>query len=283
MSTAVSTLPTPQSSRLRSLVLPREHGAWGILLVPLVAGAWIGHPSGERVVSLLFLLLLALGLFCLRTPAEAWLSVAPLRAQNTLERRAIYVSALAYASVVVFSLAFLLWREQSYGLFLLGVAAAMAFAAQVVLRSMGRQTRMDSQWAGAIALTSTAPAAYYIASGRLDSSAFIIWAANWLFAANQIHYVQVRIRSARAATLAERFVKGQNFLLGQSLMVLILLFAWRSGWLAGLSIVAFCPALVRGLTWLVSQPRRLEVHRLGLTELAHAIAFGALFIVGFQS
>ena len=38
--------------RQKSLIIPREHGAWGILLVPLVTGAAFGLAAGWSGLSL---------------------------------------------------------------------------------------------------------------------------------------------------------------------------------------------------------------------------------------
>lgn len=105
---------------------------------------------------------------------------------------------------------------------------------------------------------------------------------NWLFAANQIHYVQLRIHSARVATLAEKVGRGRTFLLGEVLTILFLGFVWRLGWLPGLTLLAFGPVLLRGFAWFARRPGPLAVHRLGVSELIHALVFGALLIAGFQ-
>jgi hypothetical protein len=42
-----------------------------------------------------------------------------------------------------------------------------------------------------------------------------LWGANWIFAGNQIHFVQLRIRAARAATFSEKFDRGWFFFLAQ--------------------------------------------------------------------
>jgi hypothetical protein len=34
---------------MKAMVIPREHGAWGMLLVPLVTGAVVASRSGVRV------------------------------------------------------------------------------------------------------------------------------------------------------------------------------------------------------------------------------------------
>jgi hypothetical protein len=253
-----------------------------MLLVPLVTGAVLGRPAGERVVSVLLLAAVALGLFCLRTPVEAWLGTSPWRAQNPRERRIILHSIYIYTSVSLGALAILLWQIRSFGLILLGAAAATTFLGQEILKSMGRQTRTAAQLVGAIALTSTAAAAYYVASGRFDLTALVIWAASWLFAANQIQYVQTRIRSTRATTIHERLAQGKWLILGEIVIVLALALAGQKGWLGGPAWLAFVPVLSRGVTWLFEKPSRLRIHRLGVHELIHAVLFGALFIVGFQ-
>ena len=88
---------------------------------------------------------------------------------------------------------------------------------------------MAAQLVGTLGLTSTAPAAYYIAAGHLDERAFALWATNWLFAANQIHFVQLRIHAAQAHGFSERFKQGWTFFLTQPavLIALILASLWR--------------------------------------------------------
>ena len=59
--------------RNRSLIIPREHGAWGILLVPLLTAASVGLLAGGGGGSLVPFILVALSLFWLRTPVESWI------------------------------------------------------------------------------------------------------------------------------------------------------------------------------------------------------------------
>lgn len=282
MSSVTSELPTFNRMRLRSLAWPREHGAWGMLLVPLVSGAWMGLRTGERFSALILFSVAALALFCLRTPVEAWLETSPLRAQTASERRAVLYGMIFYASIASVVLALLLWRARAYGLLVLGGVVAATFVAQAVLRTLGRRARTLAQWTGAFGLTSTAAGAYYVVTGHLDSTALILWATNWLFAANQIHFVQLRIRAARATTRAEKFSRGRSFLAGEAVTALLLALAWRSGSLPGLAPLAFGPILLRGLLWFLRQPAPLEIRRLGWSELLHALAFGALLILGIQ-
>jgi YwiC-like protein len=282
MASATSVFPALTHVRGRLFFLPREHGAWGMLLVPLLTGAAAGNPHGERVVWVLLFAAAALGLFCLRTPVEATLEISALRPQNDRERRLSHYSIYLYASVSCLALAGLLLWARAYGLLLLGAAAAMIFLIQSILKRLGRETRMSAQSIGAMALSTTSVGAYYLATGRFGSMALIIWLANWLFAANQIHFVQLRIHSARPLMAAKKFRQGRSFLLHEALSLALLGLLWRAGWLPGLILVAFAPLIIRGFAWFLESPRPLRVHRLGVSELLYAIIFGMFFIVGFH-
>jgi hypothetical protein len=141
---------------------------------------------------------------------------------------------------------------------------------------------MLAQVVGTLGLTVTAPAAYYLVTGELDRDAWALWVANFLFAGNQIHFVQLRIHSARISGWSQKLELGRSFLAGEALLVMALVFAWRLHFLPGLAVLAFSPLLYRGAAWLFERQRALAVRRLGWTELAHAVAFGVLLIAGFH-
>jgi hypothetical protein len=141
---------------------------------------------------------------------------------------------------------------------------------------------MACQLVGAIGLTCTAPAAYYIGTGRLDERAFVLWAANWIFAGNQIHFVQLRIRAARAGTFAEKFERGKYFFLAQLLFGAVLASVSFSRILPPLVVIAFIPALVRGTQWFLRKPESLDVRSLGWSEMKHGVAFGILLALGLM-
>ncbi len=141
---------------------------------------------------------------------------------------------------------------------------------------------MNAQLTGAIALSSTSAGAYYLAAGHFGPTAIIIWLANWLFAANQIHFVQLRIHSTHAMTTGEKLRQGRGFLFHQAFSLLLLGLIWRAGWLPGLILMAFAPIFARGCAWFLESPQPLQVRRLGLSELLYAIVFGIFFIAGYH-
>src|SRR5579872_6984766 len=98
MASATLTYDDAAHARLRSFYIPREHGAWGMLLVPLAIGAAAGNPPASRIAPILLFAIAALGIFFLRTPVESALGLSPLRPQNEGERRLIYSFIFTFAS-----------------------------------------------------------------------------------------------------------------------------------------------------------------------------------------
>ena len=270
-----------QQARIRALVIPREHGAWGLLLVPLFTGVVAGYASEHRIWPSLVFTVTAVSLFWLRTPLESLIGTSSLTANTERERWTALIASTLLATLATTCLAGLMWKGQNLQLLLLGGATALAFLIQSALRNLGRKTRMAAQMVGAIGLVCTAPAAYYIGTGRLDKRALILWLANWIFAGNQIHFVQLRIHSARATTFSQKLAHGKFFLLAQPVLFASLVFAafWRV--IPPLAIVALFPALLRGTLWFFTKPEPLDVRRLGWSEMKQGVAFGLLLAVAF--
>lgn len=263
-------------TRLRALVVPREHGAWGLLLVPLFTGAVVGIASDHRVWPVVLFTLAALALFWLRTPVESLLGTTPLKAQTATERKSVLMAAFALTLMSVVCLALLLWGGRNRGLWLLGGVAALTMIVQGLVKAIGRRARTASQMVGAIGLTSTAPAAYYLATGRLDTRTLVLWAANWIFAGDQIHFVQLRVHAARAATFGEKWAVGRSFFLIQLLLIPILVIAWRQHLIPGPVMLAFVPVLLRGTYWFMRRTQPLHIRSLGWSELGEGILFAIL-------
>ena len=135
---------------------------------------------------------------------------------------------------------------------------------------------------GATGLTSTAPAAYYVVTGHLNTIAWALWAANLLFAVNQIQFVQLRIQAARVSSRREKLVAGRGFLAQQLLLILLIAFGCLVGVFPWYGATAFLPVLFRGFMWFADHPKPLAIHSLGKSELAYACLFGVLLVMGMR-
>lgn len=271
------------AKRRRALVWPREHGAWGILLVSLVTGAAAGFSSMTSFPRLFWLTLAAMAAFSLRTPVENSLPASPLRPRNPAEWRWVNAAIVIYALCCILALG-MLWRYRALALvWIPGVVASGLFALQAVTKRAGRAGRLLGEIIGAFGLAVAALAAWAVAATRFGHEAYALWLMNGLFATNQILYVQLRIHETRDSSQSLLSKGKPLFLAGEILTIMVLVAAWRSSLVPGLAVLAFLPILVRGGVWSIrSGPQPLKIHRLGKTELAHALLFGLLLIASFR-
>jgi hypothetical protein len=269
--------------RWLALILPREHGAWGLLLVPMITGAGVAFRESSNFFPFVLLLTAALVLFWLRTPLESWLGTSAMRAQTQEERRSVLFVVSYLATIAILALSMLLWSGRNPLLWLFGVAVGAAFVGQALLKKLGRRTRMLSEIVGTIGLTSSAPATYYVVTGKFGATAWVLWLANLIFAGNQIHYVQIRIHTARAIGTREKLARGWDFAAGQCVMIVFLTTLCLRGHLPWIALLAFAPILLRGWYYFIQKPAPLVVRRLGWSELAQAVLFCLLFILTFSS
>jgi len=273
------TLNPAAVTRNRAIWLPREHGAWGMLLVPLVTGATVA--AGGSYLPLGWFTIAALSLFWLRTPVEALLGTSVIRARTSNERRAAWTAVAVVSAISLPSLVALFWGLQRLDLLAIGAVAGLAFAIQAPLKRQ-RKFRALAEVIGSIGLTSTAASAYYLVTGTFGSAALTIWAINWLFAAEQIEFVQTRIRGAKLATFADRLARGKTYLITAAPVLLALAALSIFKLVPALAILAFTPALIRAGLWFTSRQKALDVHRLGWMELGNAITFAALLVTAFR-
>lgn len=268
-------------SRTKALVIPREHGAWGILLVPLVTGACVGFLHGSGMAELIQFLTAALALFWLRTPLEVLLGSSTMHAHTAEEKKVVWQATFIISFLAALPLYLLLRNGHHRELLFIGFIAGFVFALQACVKLFGRSTRMAAQMIGAIGLTSTAAGAYYIVTNRLNAMAFGLWAVNWLFACDQIHYVQLRLHTSKVGGVRNRLLRGWVFLIGQAVMLFAVAVLGFEMHLPLAALIAFLPIILRGLVWLFQKPEALDLQWLGLTELLHAITFGVLLITSF--
>jgi hypothetical protein len=251
-----------KEARRRALVVPREHGAWGMLLVPLATGAAAGWWHGGDGSGLAPLCLATLALFWLRTPVESWVGTSPMRARSRDELRLVRAATAALGAVAALAVGWLFAGGARWGLLWIGAAAGVAFVAQ---RALKRRWRAAAQMVGAAGLTATGAAGYYVTAGQMNETGWAVWGANFLFAGNQIHFVQLRIHAAQAV---DRVAAGRGFLVGQVLMAIALAGWFATGMPGRFAAIAFVPGLVRGFAWFAGARKPLDVHALGRSELA---------------
>jgi len=210
------------------------------------------------------------------------MGTTPIRARTREEVQFVRWTVVLLAVVAIGGLVWLFWNGRNRALVWIGCAAGIAFLIQAAVKWVWRGARTAAQMVGAAGLTSTAPAAYYVVAGRLDIVAWLLWAANLLFAINQIQFVQLRIHAARVANRREKLTAGREFLAGQVVLVALIVAACAAGVFPWYAALAFLPILIRGFAWFAAPPGPLVIHTLGKSELLYACLFGVFVVIGMR-
>jgi hypothetical protein len=267
LATASSTL----RHRLAAPPLPREHGVWAWLLLPLVAG---GAAAGTANAPLVLLAVAALAGFTARAPLEMAL-------RRPAQRRSYLGWAVLYAMVAILTLAPLLFHYHRWGLLPLAAMGAAVALPVPLSRSLRYRWRARGELLVVAGLSILAPAAYYSATGDFDRQSATLWLPPALYGAGSIFHVRMLFEQRRSGlpggiSGARRAVTFYLAALWVTMGVCAL-----SRVLPPLTPVAFLPATLKtGLT-LACRTAADNVRRTGVLEVLHAALFAGLLAVAY--
>jgi hypothetical protein len=142
--------------------------------------------------------------------------------------------------------------------------------------------------AGICGLALGAPMGYYVASSHLDGTAAALWLINVLYFGGTIFYVKLKVRQQPRLPapnhLGERLIKAKACLAYQTvaLTLIILLVTLRQAPL--LAPLALVPATLKMFygAWRWQDKKSLNMIRLGVAEIFHAVIFTGLVVVVFK-
>ena len=251
--------------------LPREHGVWAWLLLPLVAG---GAAAGSADTPLLLLVVAAPAGFLLRAPLEMAL-------RRPAQKRFYLTWSGLYGMVAVLALAPLLFHYHRWGLLPLA-AMGTAVALPVLLsRRLRYRWRAQGELLVVAGLSLLAPAAYYAATGDFDRPAAALWLPPALYGAGSIAYVRMLFDRRRHA--APRGLSGARGAVAFYLAALWVTVAagTLAGLLPALMPVAFLPATLKISLAQARGTAADNVRRTGVVEVLHAALFAALLAMAY--
>lgn len=280
------------------LLFPHEHGAWGMIALPFVAGALVA--GGWANLRTFAATLAVLSVFLLRTPLQVlWrrrvaLGESAARQNRGKEPRGIPAPArsdvrnarfslLVYGSVALLTGTYLLLTLPLAPLLMVAVGAALLTIAILFLAARNHQRDPVLQMVSAIGMTASSLIAYLSTRGHLDPIAFWIW---MLFAVDisvSVLVVHARLEWIIASRKSEpsRLPHRRNALLAQvGLWMFLGVVALRGKpWL----ILPFLPTGLlhcRALWQLHTKPRqRPSMQRIGLLQLSASIAFCVILVL----
>lgn len=284
----------PWSRRIGAgLMLPREHGAWAMLLMPFLLGSFAAGWGGWGSFFLLTAILL---LFSSSRPLEVALQYwSHSKASNERagrdelqERgRSALIHLATYLTLGGASGLLLLLLFQRWDLLGLGIVAGAALALQLPLK----RRRLDRSWTARLlsiaALSATGPAAYYVASGLLDRHAVAIWLLAFLYSGASVFYVRLVYQPParlKLDTLGQlRAQAGKQIAAYLVVAALVVGGLTALGWMPVLGILSLLPTGAKA-AWVWTRPDyRPTLKQVGLTEIGHSTLFALLALLAITT
>jgi hypothetical protein len=263
--------------------LPKEHGSWAMLIVPLLLGLMIAPAWHWRA---LVLLVAALAFFLTRHPLAL---LVKTRKRPGANNPYFQQWTLIYAALTALSGVWLVLAQGLWWLMPMGILGGGLLFFHLWLVAQRQEMSVVGELVGIFGLALGAPLAYYTASGQLDGTAAALWVVNVLYFGGTVFYIKLKVRQQprqpAPTRLSERLVKARACLAYQTiaLTLIILLVTFRQAPL--LTPLALVPATLKILwgVWQWQDKKSLNLTRLGVTEIFHSLAFTGLVILAFGS
>ncbi|MDE2039294.1 MAG: YwiC-like family protein [Elusimicrobia bacterium] len=253
-------------------MLPREHGSWAVLIVPIALGL-LAAPGARALPSALFCFG-ALAAFLARTPLQTLLR----RPGDQKARRWTAACALMAAA------GFLPLLPAYHRTWLLAFAAAALplLAADTSARLRGKARSFLNELAGVCGLCLGAPAAFYAARGELPPEAWLLWAACAAYFAGPIFHVKLLARQHREFSVASdpaALSRARRAALAYHLCAL----AAALVALPEPAPLAYMAALLKTASAARLDARRVDFRRAGYQEIAFSVLFAAVMLAAFRA
>jgi len=259
------------------LTVPKQHGAWSILIVSTAVGV-LAFPSGSVGAPLLLVVCVIAG-FMARHAGVTWLRLKDDRRGQVLGWAAVYgiVAGGCGAGLVV-----------AYGLTLLvGIALVAAVFAGVSMAL--ERLRLDrTAWGevvGTVGLSLAVPAAAYCTTGELGLEALGLWAISALFFCASVPHVRLVVRSKPTAAMpaGDRWRRGAGSVVFHGLALGAVAALSMAEVAPRLATLALLPVCAKALLPVVRPPEKTpSIKRVGFVELGHSVLFAVLVVVVYR-
>jgi hypothetical protein len=261
------------------LVIPRQHGAWSILLVGYAIGT-LAFDGGGPAVPWLVLGAVTAG-FVAR---HATLTALQLCRKDP-RWRAVSAGGLALAGLSAMLMGVLVVGYGRWGLVIVAAGAGLLVLASVVIERRHRDRTAWGELVGVAGLSSAIPLASYARTGALDGPLLGLWLLGLLYFSGSVFHVRFIVRRwrLRRGPFVERLRAGLPsvvyHLAALGAVVALGTLGWTPKWVA----VALVPVTAKAL-WALRRGGDTPpaIRSLGFTELGHSILFAVLAVVAYR-
>lgn len=247
-----------------------------MLYVPFVVGALVAAEINLRVV---LLLLSTSFLFIARESLLVWWRARhrPQPQPEALKTLAIYTllaGLFGLPLVLVYKL---------YWLALMGAATAGLLIYNTGLATRREDRTITGEIIAILGMTLTAPAAYYAARGAWDATAWWLWALCALYFTSSVFYVKLRVHWLNKRKAEQRRQSWRRCAIYHTSLLAALAASAATGNLSLLALAAFAPVLGRSFWHLAKPADKINLKRIGVTEIAYSLIFLFFITLTFRT
>ncbi|MHB0914547.1 MAG: YwiC-like family protein [Thermoleophilia bacterium] len=274
---------------MRRLMIPREHGAWAMLMLPYLAGiATAGWSAGAP-------LRVALGaggilaLFMAQAPLMKLVKSRYRRGGAGRKAGDLWYSAAVYSAVGALFFGSVMLFGGPRELPALGaVALATGLLQAWMAVSLGERS-IAAEAIGIILLTLAAPLGVALASGggSWGRQALMLWAANASYYGVSIFTVKMKVvspgRRGRRLTAGAKLARARVSFIYIATVIMSWLLAALTGAGPALAPVAFLPATLHAAWGTARLDSPLNIRREGFTQLGLSVIFTMIIVAAWRS
>lgn len=233
--------------------IPREHGAWAMLIVPYI----IGMFASKATVSHLLFFIGVLAFYFSSGPLLAWIRQPKLRKEAS---PAFFI----YITIgLVFTIPFLFLMPK---LILIGIGVVPFFLLNLLFAKLKKERLFINDLFAIVALSFLVLIAYFIGNGEINNRSLLLQFINIIFFTASVFHVKTLIREKgnilflKVSNVYHAFTIGLFAFIGLPMIALIFLFT---------SVKA----------WFMPKTRRYKPLQIGLIEIANSLLF--VIVIGW--
>jgi len=260
---------------------PKEHGAWGMLYVPLLTAAGIAGSFDIPVVVMAAAVTLV---FLSQRPyAQLVSNAASRRDPGLLRRNMTWLAGYWVSTLLLFGGLYFVYDLVALPRFLwIAIPIAAAFT---LFLWKNRVRSVAGELTGICGLTLTAPLTHYAAVGEVQPLGFWLWALCILYFGSSVFFVKAVVGSflkSRLRAIAETTVTTRACVLYHGGLVLVLASLVSLNRIPPLTVVAFAPVIARGFWGIPTFQPKLNFARIGWTEVIYSLFFAVATILAMR-
>lgn len=264
-------------------IIPREHGAWAIFLVPFLTGALIREKPG---LPTLLLLICIISLYLLRGCVELYFSKQYKEKERIQNFNSFYFYTFSISLMFIITTTLLIFYFQFWNLLFLGILAFFLFSLYYLFLFSKQNSRINQELIVLFGLTLTAPAAYYVTTGKWDKTILLLWILNIIFFQLGLLYVHNKIalhkKQKLIVNLWNKLLFSKILIGSWCISVITLYYIIYANLVRPVYFILLLPITIHIFAGTFLNKKKLNIRRMGYLQVGQGISFLIILIYLFR-